>query len=128
MNSLYYQELNYLNSIGVLVITHEVLSAPIITSWNFCKNILDFTKSIKNLKFSHYCGNFCRKRQFYWCDLKIWFVPIIPNYYPTFSKWSSFDAFEKLNCPYYKEVKFHKNILNYMRSLENLSWSHYGEG
>ena len=93
---------------AVLIISHEIWTTPIITSWNFRKNILDLMKSLENLHCSYYREvKFSQKiMQFCWCDLKIWPTPIIRSWNFCKNKAVLMMSLEKLNWPYYKEMKF----------------------
>ena len=63
MNYLHHHEINFFKNMAVLIISHEIWTAPDITSWNFCENILLF-----------------QTKQFWWCLLKIWVAPRITNW------------------------------------------------
>ena len=53
--------------------------------------------------------NFCWKRQFWWCHLKIWTAPNNASWHFSKNKPVFFNWFQKINWLYYHELSFLKN-------------------
>ena len=107
-------------------------TAPNITRWNFLKIKAVFLKWLENLNYPYYheikcsqkypdlmklleclnCPYYCegksfsKIKQFCWCDLKIWTVPIITSSNVRKNKAILLKWLKNLNCRYYHELKF----------------------